>query len=241
MRPPSNQLLRALQATEICPISSCIHQRPLAQRKAISATTCPKLSRARHLAINSTQRRFSTVQHLHDPASPKTIDRGPASKEDTQTDFSSLNVLGNLPAPASAVDACLPDGFHLDNGLKIANGSGCLLVGGEVFTWRPWQGWDAGNVNHAEKNGRMINRNGELEVPKEAWGILELMWPKPDLLILGTGGKMRQVSRRTREVVGDWGVRLDVSDTRNAAAQFNLLATERGVGQVAAALVPVSW
>ncbi|KAL9041720.1 MAG: hypothetical protein Q9214_004011 [Letrouitia sp. 1 TL-2023] len=239
MRPPSIQLLRALQATEFFPIPSRIHQRPLVQQKILSTATCPKFSRARHLAINSIQRTFSTVHPFRDPASPRTTDRGPASKEDTQTDFSSLNVLGNLPAPASAIDACLPNGFHLDNGLKIANGSGCLLVGGEVFTWRPWQRGPTGNPNQAEKSGAMVNRNGELEVPKEAWGILELVWPKPDLLILGTGGRMRQVSRKTREVVGQWGVRLDVSDTRNAAAQFNLLATERGVGQVAAALVPV--
>lgn len=110
-----------------------------------------------------------------------------------------------------------------------------------MFSWRPWQKEGTGNPNQAGNSGVLINRNGELEVPKEAWGIIELVWPKPDLLILGTGGKMRQVSRKTREVVGQWGVRLDVSDTRNAAAQFNLLATERGVGQVAAALVPMGW
>jgi NADH dehydrogenase [ubiquinone] 1 alpha subcomplex assembly factor 3 len=37
------------------------------------------------------------------------------------------------------------------------------------------------------------------------------------------------------------GVRIEVQDTRNAAAQFNLLATERGVQQVAAALIPMGW
>lgn len=33
------------------------------------------------------------------------------------------------------------------------------------------------------------------------------------------------------------GISLDVMDTHNAAAQFNLLATERPGGQVAAALM----
>jgi hypothetical protein len=32
-----------------------------------------------------------------------------------------------------------------------------------------------------------------------------------------------------------------VLDTRNAAAQFNMLATERGVSEVAAALIPIGW
>jgi len=36
-------------------------------------------------------------------------------------------------------------------------------------------------------------------------------------------------------------MRVEVLDTRNAAAQFNLLATERGVADVAAALIPIGW
>lgn len=36
-------------------------------------------------------------------------------------------------------------------------------------------------------------------------------------------------------------MRLEVLDTRNAASQFNLLATERGVQEIAAALVPVGF
>ena len=45
----------------------------------------------------------------------------------------------------------------------------------------------------------------------------------------------------TRRYIGDMGIRLDTQDTRNAAAQFNLLATERGVDNVACALVPIGW
>ncbi|KAG2164762.1 hypothetical protein JADG_004501 [Aureobasidium aubasidani] len=40
---------------------------------------------------------------------PKTKDRGPESKEDTQTDFAAMNVLGNTPAPTTAIDACAHD------------------------------------------------------------------------------------------------------------------------------------
>lgn len=62
-----------------------------------------------------------------------------------------------------------------------------------------------------------------------------------DLLILGLGPSVFPVSPRTRGHVNELGIRLDVLDTRNAAAQFNLLATERGVGNVAAALIPMGW
>lgn len=36
-------------------------------------------------------------------------------------------------------------------------------------------------------------------------------------------------------------MRLEVLDTRNAASQFNLLATERGVNDIAAAMVPIGF
>lgn len=44
-----------------------------------------------------------------------------------------------------------------------------------------------------------------------------------------------------RKYLNGLGIRLDIQDTRNAAAQFNLLATERGVQQVAAALIPIGF
>jgi NADH dehydrogenase [ubiquinone] 1 alpha subcomplex assembly factor 3 len=62
-----------------------------------------------------------------------------------------------------------------------------------------------------------------------------------DLLILGLGKEMRPLSPQTRQYINSLGIRVDVQDTRNAAAQFNLLATERGVGSVAAALIPLGF
>jgi NADH dehydrogenase [ubiquinone] 1 alpha subcomplex assembly factor 3 len=38
-------------------------------------------------------------------------------------------------------------------------------------------------------------------------------------------------------MINEMGLRVEVLDTRNAAAQYNLLATERGVHEVAAALI----
>jgi NADH dehydrogenase [ubiquinone] 1 alpha subcomplex assembly factor 3 len=100
-----------------------------------------------------------------------TDDRGPVSLEDTQTDFSTLDILGSSPPPTTAVDACLSDGFHLGNGLKIGGGSGCLLVGGEAFEWRPWEGGSG--------QRRLVNGKGQWDVAREVWALLELVWPKP--------------------------------------------------------------
>lgn len=52
---------------------------------------------------------------------------------------------------------------------------------------------------------------------------------------------MRPISPRTRQFINSLGIRVDISDTRNAAAQFNLLATERGISTIAAALIPMGF
>jgi uncharacterized protein len=62
-----------------------------------------------------------------------------------------------------------------------------------------------------------------------------------DLLILGLGPEMRPISPAVRKHISSLGIRIEIADTGNAASQFNLLATERGVDQVAAALIPIGW
>ncbi len=62
-----------------------------------------------------------------------------------------------------------------------------------------------------------------------------------DMLIIGTGKEIRPLSPATRQTLAEMGLRVDVLDTRNAAAQFNLLATERGITEIAAALIPMGW
>jgi NADH dehydrogenase [ubiquinone] 1 alpha subcomplex assembly factor 3 len=105
-----------------------------------------------------------------------------------------------------------------------------------------------------------LNAKGQWEVKEEGWGVLELVYPKPgkhdplyqslgiaaddrhlDLLIIGTGPTVMLIAPALRKYLNGLGIRLEIQDTRNAAAQFNLLATERGVGQVAAALIPIGW
>jgi uncharacterized protein len=62
-----------------------------------------------------------------------------------------------------------------------------------------------------------------------------------DLLILGVGPEIRPISPELRRHISSLGMRVEILDTRNAAAQFNLLATERGVNDIAAALIPIGW
>ncbi|KND90845.1 NADH dehydrogenase [ubiquinone] 1 alpha subcomplex assembly factor 3 [Tolypocladium ophioglossoides CBS 100239] len=158
--------------------------------------------------------------------------RKEAPREPQPTDLNELNVLGNVPAPSTSVDVCMYDGFGLNSGVTISDGNGALLVNGEAFAWRPW-----------ETKGAMelVNKKGQIELPAEAFGLFDLLWPRPDLLVIGVGKHNLPLSPQTRRHISELGLRVEVLDTRNAAAQFNLLATERGVSEVAAALIPIGW
>ena len=146
----------------------------------------------------------------------------------------------------------MDDGFSLNSGLKVS-GSGVMLYAGEAFKWRPWvrEGRKEGaigagalgddNKGVSSAGGKLLNAKGQWDVSKGAWGVLDLAWPKPDLLIVGTGRSIVPLSPETRRHISELGIRIEIQDTRNAAAQFNLLATERGVQQVAAALIPIGW
>lgn len=63
--------------------------------------------------------------------------------------------------------------------MKITNGAGVLLVGGEAFSWRPWnaRGTEEGGKEAGEK--RLVNEKGLWEVGDAAWGVLKIVWPKP--------------------------------------------------------------
>ncbi|KAL2041933.1 hypothetical protein N7G274_005121 [Stereocaulon virgatum] len=239
MASPSIPLLRSLYATETIRTSLPRHRHASSLPKALSlhlnhATsrrTCLQCARPSRTNL----RHLTSTAHRPSPpltAAPKSTDRGPVSEESTQTDFGNMDVFSSAPAPTASIDACTSDGFHLDNGVKIGGGSGLLLVAGEAFTWRPWE---------AGGRGRLLNQRGQWDTGDRAWGILEAVWPKPDLLILGLGPSMYPLAPETRRYINSLGIRVDVQDTRNAAAQFNLLATERGVGNVAAALIPIGW
>lgn len=62
-----------------------------------------------------------------------------------------------------------------------------------------------------------------------------------DILIIGVGPRLAPLSPETRKDISRLGMRVEVLDTRNAASQFNLLATERGVDNIAAVMIPVGW
>lgn len=128
--------------------------------------------------LGSPRSLFSTTsiaRRTHQSRAPlPSASRGPVSKEDTQTDFSIMDVLSNTPAPSTSIDACVFDGFHLNSGVKVTGGAGVVLLGGEAFAWRPWEAGQQSN-----DTPKLLNAAKQWEVDDAAWGLLKLIWPKP--------------------------------------------------------------
>lgn len=160
--------------------------------RSFALTVRPALSSSRTPKKIPTPRRHCRCIHSSPPhhvvRSQRSRDRGPQATDDTpQTDFSALDVLRNTAAPATGIDACTNAGFALNNNVRTA-GCGLLLVGGEAFRWRPWlsehrkEGTIGGGAKgDDEMTGRLLNAKGQWEVPEEAWGLLDVVWPKPGM------------------------------------------------------------
>ena len=127
----------------------CLHMNLSQRTQAIRTSAPAPLSRQQATAAFSTSPEICFHASARALAAPKSKDRGPASKEDTQTDFGALDVLGGMPPPTTGIVACMEDGFALNNGSRIT-GAGVMLVGGEAFKWRPWirEGKEGGSANN---------------------------------------------------------------------------------------------
>ncbi|KAF5013907.1 hypothetical protein FDECE_120 [Fusarium decemcellulare] len=216
-------------------IRPCSAQR--AVRQALSQTT--RLSSQSSIAALRTtgpalshpfQPSIASRRLLHASVTRRKGQEAPA--QPPPTDFGELDVLGNAPVPSTSVDVCMYDGFGLNSGATISDGNGVLLIDGEVFNWRPWE---------VKGSMHLANKKGQFEIPPQAFALFDLLWPRPDLLIIGVGPSIMPLAPATRRYLSELGMRVEILDTRNAAAQFNLLATERGVSDVAAAMIPVGW
>ncbi|CEJ92785.1 hypothetical protein VHEMI08415 [[Torrubiella] hemipterigena] len=208
--------------TQQCPELRALHA-ALRQRTQNRRAPLASLSRAARPCCSSGRRQFHSTS--------LTLREKPPS-EPQPTSFQDLDMLGQIAVPSTSVDVCMSDGFALNSGITITGGDGALLVNGEAFAWRPWE---------IKGEKRMLNSKGQLDIPAEALSVFNILWPRPDLLIIGAGKQIVPLSPETRRVLSEMGIRVEVLDTRNAASQFNMLATERGIDDVAAVLIPLGW
>lgn len=77
------------------------------------------------------------------------------------------------------------------------------------------------------------------DLKPDAFMLLKLIVPRPDVVLVGTGKEIILVERQTREFLNELGVSLECMDTKNACHTFNVLNQEGR--NVAAALLPAGY
>ncbi|KAH8118731.1 NADH dehydrogenase 1 alpha subcomplex assembly factor 3 [Phellopilus nigrolimitatus] len=115
------------------------------------------------------------------------------------------NILDGGPAPPVQVRGMTAGGIELADGLILP--SACIFLDGHVFLWDVpsslWSGWG-----------------------KERFELFEVVVPKPEILILGTGKSVSHPPPSIKMYLNSIGIQLDVMDTWNACTTYNLLAEE---------------
>ncbi|KAN0097223.1 NADH dehydrogenase [ubiquinone] 1 alpha subcomplex assembly factor 3 [Tylopilus felleus] len=131
------------------------------------------------------------------------------------------NMLASDVPPPVQVSSVGPAGITLADGLVLTGP--VVFLEGKVLLWdvpslgQGPRAWDAWTRAH--------------------WEVFDVVVPKPEILIFGTGKRMELVPSSVRGYTKEMGIQIDVMDTKNACSTYNLLAEEGR--RVAAALLPI--
>ncbi|KAG0349866.1 hypothetical protein BG005_010599 [Podila minutissima] len=223
--------------------------RPLAH--LITRTSCVLPSRSFHHAPTSSQHQ----SHSQQPDSQFTTGLRqkniptPGANEDADSAISGfMNMFNEKDSKTVTISSCTKHGFVTTEAINLQGP--VLCIGGQVFLWDIFK--KSGAVDRALKataaaastasgtapsSTRPIFESMDEATAKEIFKIFELMNPRPEILIVGTGKVFGPLSPAVRSVIRGYGLQVDMMSTANAAATYNMLAEEGR--EVAAALLPL--
>ncbi|WVQ79360.1 hypothetical protein IAT38_001457 [Cryptococcus sp. DSM 104549] len=166
---------------------------------------------------------------LRRPLIPSTLPARPTPLPPTRRHFENIIAPSESGSPALTISKLTPRGFIFSDDLRIPGGA--ILHSGRALLW------DVDPPEEAKAVGK-----GGLERVWEGWGVerfgvFELVVPRPEIVLFGTGHRAMPAPKRFREYFSSLGIQLDVMDTRNAASTYNLLIEEGR--RVSAALCPL--
>ncbi|KAI9308794.1 NADH dehydrogenase 1 alpha subcomplex assembly factor 3 [Cunninghamella echinulata] len=126
-----------------------------------------------------------------------------------------INVLDR--GPNVGIEVITKNGFVLSNNVQI--NEPLILVNGSPFLW---------NIS--------LDYVKSPQWDMAPLAIFDLVSPKPELIIFGTGTTFAPLPDHVRQHFHKLGVQVDIMNTKHAAATYNVLAEEGR--RVAAALLP---
>ncbi|KAF9954529.1 hypothetical protein BGZ72_004502 [Mortierella alpina] len=173
----------------------------------------------------------------------------PGANEDADSAISGfMNMFNDKESKTVSITTCTKHGFVTTEAITLQGP--VLCIGGQVFLWDIFK--ESGAVNLALKGkkdpkdgtpqagsipARPIFESMDENTAKEIFKVFELMNPRPEILIIGTGKSFAPLSPAVRSVIRGLGLQVDMMSTANAAATYNMLAEEGR--EVAAALLPL--
>ncbi|KAF9102557.1 hypothetical protein BGX27_010962 [Mortierella sp. AM989] len=171
----------------------------------------------------------------------------PGTNEDADGAISGfMNMFNDKESRTVSISACTKHGFVTTEAIALQGP--VLCIGGQVFLWDIFK--ESGVVAQSLKNLHTSSSSNETTNParpifesmdentaSEIFKVFELMNPRPEILIVGTGKTFGPLSPAVRSVIRGLGMQVDMMSTANAAATYNMLAEEGR--EVAAALLPL--
>lgn len=160
----------------------------------------------------------------------------PSNKSETTSNPADMwkknDILMFSQKPINYIESIRHNGYYLANNILITSpnkkGSqvGTLLLDTESFEI------DLSSNAYKEINGFLIEFDEQ-----QVLSIFEKIHPKPEIIVVGLGKKSRMLSEKNRKYLSGLGMQIEAGSSRNAARNYDLLATERP-GVVAALLLP---
>ncbi|KAF9920492.1 hypothetical protein FBU30_009682 [Linnemannia zychae] len=163
-----------------------------------------------------------------------------------------MNMFEDKEARTVSITTCTKHGFVTTEAIALQGP--VLCIGGQVFLWDIYK--ENGAVDRflkkntagasspssatgssSQQPARSVFETMDEDTAREIFKIFELMNPRPEILIVGTGKTFAPLSPAVRAVARSLGLQVDMMSTANAAATYNMLAEEGR--EVAAALLPL--
>lgn len=133
------------------------------------------------------------------------------------------DMLAYSQKPRNNIESVRSNGFLFSSNIFVSSPSeetgdviGTLLLDSDIFEV------NLGANGFRITNGFMVEFD-ELTVLT----VFNKIHPKPEIVVVGLGKQSRVLSESNRKYFSNLGIQIEVSDSNNAAQNFDLLATER--------------